>query len=264
MEGRLGGGSGSGSGARVRSGGVLALSVSQAMELFDAAVSGGGVHVVGVRWDLAELRRLAGVGELGSMLAGLVPVVRRTAAAGESVSQLVARLGGVEVAARRRLLVELVASNVAAVLGHESAAEIGESAAFKDLGLDSLGAIGVRNRLQTATGLSLPASLVFDYPNPTAVADLLLEELLPGSSVAVADSAPDPMTEVRRLLRSLTPTRSGDVALIDRLMKLAEAQQDWSDDSGDELRDRRASIRDMDIDALIDLGLGISDGKSDD
>nr|WSY54833.1 SDR family NAD(P)-dependent oxidoreductase [Streptomyces sp. NBC_00886] len=165
--------------AQIRAGGVLQLSSAQAVELFDAAMSGGAAHVVGVRWDLPTLRRLAGTGELPALLAELTPAVRRTAATGESVSQLESRLRAVDLPGRRRLLTELVSSTVAIVLGHARADAVGATAAFKDLGLDSLGGVNVRNRLQTATALSLPASLVFDYPTAQAVADFLLEQLIP-------------------------------------------------------------------------------------
>ncbi|MFF2206321.1 SDR family NAD(P)-dependent oxidoreductase [Streptomyces sp. NPDC058145] len=247
--------------ARFRTGGVLPLSSVQAVGLFDAAISAGVAHLVGVRWDRSALRRLAGAGELAPMLADMVPAVRRTAAAGESVSQLEKRLRETDLAGRRRLLTELVSSSVAAVLGHGSAEAVAATAAFRDLGLDSLGGVNVRNRLQTATGLILPASLVFDCPTPQALAGFLLDQLMPGDGES--STAPTHMTDVRRLLQAVSLSRPGDSVIIERLLKLAEAESDWSGGEP-EPGDRRESIEEMDVDALIDMGLGLSQSRKSD
>jgi acyl transferase domain-containing protein/NADP-dependent 3-hydroxy acid dehydrogenase YdfG len=177
--------------ARARKGGVLALGTGQAMELFDAAVSAPTGHLIAVRWDLPALRQAAGAGELAPLLAELVPAARRNAAIGESVSQLVSRLRGVDRARQRRLLVELVCSHVAAVLGHDHADAVDAGTPIQNLGLDSLGGIKVRNRLQAATSLVLPAMLVYSNPTSETLAEHIHERLIPASITEreLADSA---------------------------------------------------------------------------
>ena len=61
----------------------------------------------------------------------------------------------------------------AAVLAHPDPAALDADLAFKDLGIDSLTALELRNTLTRQTGVRLPATVVFDRPTPTALATRL-------------------------------------------------------------------------------------------
>jgi acyl transferase domain-containing protein/acyl carrier protein len=165
--------------ARLARSGMPALSASQGLGLFDAALGVDEPVLVAVRLDLGALR--AG-GEVPPLWRGLVTGSARRAVAGVATG-LVALLVGAAVGERKRVVLDLVRRQVAAVLGHSSVDAVGAGRAFKELGFDSLTAVELRNGLGAATGLRLPATLVFDYPTPVVLADHLLAELL-GSDVA--------------------------------------------------------------------------------
>jgi acyl transferase domain-containing protein/acyl carrier protein len=96
---------------------------------------------------------------------------------GASAGPLALRLGGLREAEHERVARELVDGEVRAVLGNAAPDAIGAGRAFKDLGFDSVTALELRNRISTATGLRLPATLIFDHPTIGAVARHLLDEV---------------------------------------------------------------------------------------
>ncbi len=167
--------------------GVTALARDEGLELFDVARVSDRALLVGMRLDLGMLRALARAGVLPPLLRGLVRVPVRAVSAGAG-GWLAQRLAEVPESERERIALELVRSQAASVLGHTSPEAVDPRSAFKELGFDSLTAVELRNRLGAASGLQLPATVVFDYPNPAALAGYLLGEVrgLGSASVVVA------------------------------------------------------------------------------
>ncbi|MEU8827596.1 SDR family NAD(P)-dependent oxidoreductase [Streptomyces sp. NPDC048636] len=155
--------------------GMRPLSSERGLALLDAACRLPQSLVVAVDMDAAGLVG----GEVPGVLRGLVGggVRRRLAAVGGEVSGLVGRLAGLDAVGRVGVVLEVVRGAVAVVLGFGSVGEVRAEAAFKELGFDSLTAVELRNRLSVATGLRLPATMVFDYPTPRVLAEYLCTRL---------------------------------------------------------------------------------------
>jgi acyl transferase domain-containing protein/pyruvate/2-oxoglutarate dehydrogenase complex dihydrolipoamide acyltransferase (E2) component/acyl carrier protein len=103
-------------------------------------------------------------------------------------SELADRLAAVAEPERAAVVGRLVREHAAAILGYPGPDAVPDSRPFKDLGIHSLTAVELRNRLARATGLRLPSTLVFDYPTPAAVAGFVLGEV--GGTVPARAAAP--------------------------------------------------------------------------
>ncbi|WP_078968622.1 type I polyketide synthase [Streptomyces sp. NRRL F-6492] len=175
--------------ARMNRGGLLPLSPAHGLALLDAALEAGEPALAAVRLDAA---RLAAETELAPPLRSLVRPRAAAAAAEEAPAGdgLPERLAAAEPTRRRELVSDTVFRHIATVLGAAPGADGGaDGRTFKELGFDSLTAVELRNRLGRATGLRLPATLVFDHPTPEALADHLLDRLAPEPATADPDPA---------------------------------------------------------------------------
>ncbi|MFJ8744575.1 type I polyketide synthase [Embleya sp. NPDC127516] len=216
--------------------GIRALGSAAGLRLFDLAVRPDGgpsgidrAVLVPAPLDLAGLR--ARPETVPALLRGLVRPGRRQAVKTAGPASLGQRLAALGAAEREQALLDLVRAEVAGVLGADPEA-VGVRRAFSDLGMDSLTAVELRNRLNTATGLRLPATLVFDHPTPGALADHLRGALLgdlpdthaapvPAPASGLAATADDPIVIVGMACRL-----PGGVASSDDLWRLVESGTD--------------------------------------
>ncbi|KPI11682.1 6-deoxyerythronolide-B synthase, partial [Actinobacteria bacterium OK074] len=132
---------------------------------------------------------------------------------------LLSRLGALGPAARAEALLDLVRRQTADVLGHDGPEEVGAERAFKELGLESLTAVDLRNRLATAVGRRLPATLVFDHPTPGAVARHLAT-LLPAGPETGHGTAREALALLEQVVPDVTATDPDGLELIARLREL--------------------------------------------
>ncbi|MFF9337533.1 SDR family NAD(P)-dependent oxidoreductase [Streptomyces albogriseolus] len=183
---------------RLRRQGVLPMSSQEGLALFDAAVSADGEPVlVPARLNLAD----PAPGHPGSpLLRGLTAA---PAAGGPERPQadgsLAEHLASLPPAEAEAALLDAVRDRTATVLGHADLTRIGPAVAFKELGVDSLTALELRNKLAAVTGLKLPATLVFDHPSPSALARFLTERIAPGAEAGPRSPATRLAEEIERL-----------------------------------------------------------------
>jgi NAD(P)-dependent dehydrogenase (short-subunit alcohol dehydrogenase family)/acyl carrier protein len=223
--------------ARIGRGGILPIGVDEGLALFDAGL--GLATSAPVRLDLTALR---GLPVLPSALRGLVRTpARRAAAGGTSLAQ---KLAGLAEPERRKALLDLVCGHVADVLGHAGSDVVAVERGFLELGFDSLTAVELRNRLMAATDLRLPATVIFDYPTPAALAGRLYELLSPED---------DPDAVVRRTLAEIPLERLRSAGLLEALLQLVDSEP--SDPAAPQKSEAMAAIEDLDAEALVALAL---------
>jgi acyl carrier protein len=195
--------------------GFVPISSERGLELFDAACARPEPMLAPVEFAGSALRDQATGGTLPSLLKGLVRTPIRRTGGGAAI----AKLAALPEAERAKALLDLVLAETAVVLGHETTAGIEPARAFKDLGFDSLAAVELRNRLNAASGLRLPSTLVFDHPTPRAVAISLN-----GAIAAKGDRMSDRERReiaVRNALLSVPVDHLESAALLRPLLSLA-------------------------------------------
>ncbi|WP_165968991.1 type I polyketide synthase [Actinomadura sp. KC06] len=245
---------------RMRRTGMIALTGERGAALFDDAAAVDEALLVPIPLDEHAARM--NLDELPWMFRGLFrgagaarPAARASADARQVLERRLEDLAEHE---RDAVLLELVSGRVAMVLRRGSAGEVDPDRAFKELGFDSLISLELRNALNAATGLRLPATLVFDHPTARAVAREIKTSIAPREH----DATRPVLAEVDRLEAALSAAAAagGDHTRITaRLEALLRSWQDREDGGTEPEPDSGTDWADDDeLFEALDNELGIS------
>jgi myxalamid-type polyketide synthase MxaB len=161
--------------SRLQAHGEGMIDPAQGVAMFTRALALDAAQIGAMRVDWGRYATTYPAPEFLAMLVDQPTAPGRGAEPGSAVIQ---RIRAAPVAGRQDLLEEFVRSQVALVLGHPARA-VPRTQGFADLGMDSLGSIELRTRLEQALACRLPATLAFDFPNVEALGRHLLHEVLP-------------------------------------------------------------------------------------
>ncbi|MFW6725303.1 type I polyketide synthase, partial [Streptomyces sp. MAR4 CNY-716] len=236
------------------------LTTEHALHLLDTALTTPQPHHLCTPLNPSTLRTTP---HLPPLLRDLVPATRRTAArahgAQPSGADLAARLRALPPEGQQKLLLDVVCSAVASVLGHGGADAIDPYRPFNELGFDSLTAVQLRNRLTEATGLRLTSTLIFDYPTPNDLARYVGESIgLDETSVETSFLAEIDKLELTLIDRSAED--AGRVKVTRRLQALLTRLNETagSAPAGEDIETKLRSASNDELFDLLDGDLDLS------
>ncbi|HJP73420.1 MAG TPA: SDR family NAD(P)-dependent oxidoreductase [Pseudonocardiaceae bacterium] len=232
--------------SRLERQGVLPMSAHEGLALFDAAIAVDAPVLVPARLNVSALRGAS------PLLRGLIGDDPREAKPG-----LVQQVAALPKAEAEALVLEVVRTQTALVLGHADARKIGPTIAFKELGIDSLTALELRNKLVAVTGVKLPSTLAFDYPNPTLLAQHVLACLKPEADEGVETAADRVAKEIARLGEQVAELSDSDKFTISVLLgELQDRVRPTVSDESVDLVGRISSASAGELLSLLDKELG--------
>jgi short-subunit dehydrogenase/acyl carrier protein len=211
---------------RLQRTGITPMTSQHGLDMLDVALASPHSALVPAPFSTATLNAQARNGTLPPMLAGLAAPVPAVSAVGPSRAKapdLAAQLAGLPADQQQALLLTVIRTATATVLGHNSPAAIKPTATFKELGFDSLTAIELRNHLTAATGVHLPATLIFDFPTPTALSQDLHQQLTGTRPASIHDELgqlEQMLDSLSQAITAMAPDDSGRQSAAGRMREL--------------------------------------------
>ncbi|MFE1775922.1 SDR family NAD(P)-dependent oxidoreductase [Streptomyces sp. NPDC059008] len=238
---------------RMARSGVGQLPTEEGLALFDAALAAPHAVLVPMRLDPAAMLAAGEPGLVPSVLRTVVRAGRRRGGAGTAGGadgSFAARVAELPAEEREPALLSLVREQAATVLGLASPDAVQDTRGFLQMGFDSLTAVELRSRLGAATGLRLPATLVFDQATPADAARYLRDRLFPESRELTESEAEE--KRFREALASIPLARFRQAGLLADVLRLAGGEAAAEPAQAGEA----AGIDDMDVEDLVRTAFG--------
>ncbi|GAB2824966.1 hypothetical protein GCM10027073_63390 [Streptomyces chlorus] len=245
--------------------GVPPMKPALAAEALWQALENGDGHLVVADFDwprfipvhtLTRPRPLfTSLPEVQAVLGAETAGTARTAETVSGPAGLISRLAALREDQRRREVHDLVRTHVASLLGYDDPADLDMRRSFDALGFDSVTAVDLRNRLVSATGVTLSNALVYDYATPRKLADHLLGHVCPDRGGAAAGgedaSVLSRLGRVEEAIDALAPDELRDTGIAARLRTLATRIDDLTGGVGDQ--DVAGKLEAASADAVLDF-----------
>jgi acyl carrier protein len=240
--------------------GSIPLETGEALSLFDAAAAVEESLLIPAHLDLAAVR--GGTGGHLARRPGPGPAAGSTT--GPDDPGFAARLSRLSPPRRAEPVLTLVRENLAVVCGFAGAAEIGPDRPFQELGIESLAAIELRDRLAAVTGVTLSATAVFDHPTPRILAAALLAAM----GLDETSAADRLLAGIQALESSFaevgTDTQAGPVVYEQVAARLEGLRRAWAARNGgagpDGGFEDLSEVSDTEMFDLLDNELGLTQG----
>ncbi|MFF2367919.1 SDR family NAD(P)-dependent oxidoreductase [Streptomyces sp. NPDC058122] len=206
--------------------GHRALTPDQGRELVELALRRGAPHLIASALDLPRLRTTTAAMDDGSaaLWRSLLPARRTGQEAGVGLAERLARLPKADRAAR---VLALVREEASRALGLPSVESVRPDQPLRELGMDSVTAVELRNRIGTRIGARLPATLLFDHPTAARLSTHLLATALATDGRTTRRGAPEPGSH-----RTTSATSDEPLALVAMACRLPGGVSDpeglWS------------------------------------
>ncbi len=207
---------------RLTHGGLVPIGTDHGLALFDAALSQQQPYLIPCPFNASALARHARLQTLPAILSGLTRA-RPQAATAAGPDTLAARLAVQTPDKQLHTLTTLVTTATATVLAHPDPGALDTERPFTDLGIDSLTALELRNTLTAQTGLSLPATVIFDHPTPAALASHIHRQIGADGDIGQAGDPRD--SEIYRLIASIPVKQLREAGILDMLLGMVDRGQ---------------------------------------
>ncbi|WP_043183555.1 SDR family NAD(P)-dependent oxidoreductase, partial [Streptomyces sp. NRRL F-5123] len=210
--------------------GLTALPPGLALRVLGQALSRGETALTVADFDWPRFAATFAGQRASRLLAEIPQAAEAPEQATAEESPLRRRLTAAAAGQRQQILVQHIRALAAGVLGHAGADAVSATAPFFELGFDSLTAVELRNKLGTSLAMSLPTTLIFDYPTADTLARHLLSEISgtaePAGVPAALPAAPAGMSDEPIAIVGMACRYPGGVTSPEELWELVAEGRD--------------------------------------